>query len=338
MVENSLLEPDEFDDYMNKELNWDGTCPACISSEDGRRSELITCLTCKIIGCERDGCDGYEIDAIKRCIDHPKRAYCQNCRGKGGPSELIACPDCDYWYCYRDLRRCSGRTLHTKPQHSQPSTIRPENTPNFYQKTKTHDTPNVEPCKRCIGAKDAWPQCIECSWGKSVVCKDCAPNGGFKCSAGHIRICDICSTSRLPVVWPCPVCGKLFCQKSCEGIDRCVGCGSPTLCTGCSKLQELSNRGLKIKNTHNEIKNPLVRLESPSEGCSGRFSTTCITGGLQAACENCFRYICKDCSGADKCVDCGKEMCSGCMHDECSCGGYGEKETDRRADECQYDA
>lgn len=105
MVENSLLEPDEFDDYMNKELNWDGTCPACISSEDGRRSELITCLTCKIIGCERDGCDGYEIDAIKRCIDHPKRAYCQNCRGKGGPSELIACPDCDYWYCYRDLRR-----------------------------------------------------------------------------------------------------------------------------------------------------------------------------------------------------------------------------------------
>jgi hypothetical protein len=63
LVEHDLLEPEDFDDYLQKEMDWDGTCPACISSEDGRGSELITCIACKLLGCERDDCDGHELMA-----------------------------------------------------------------------------------------------------------------------------------------------------------------------------------------------------------------------------------------------------------------------------------
>ncbi|KAF9463612.1 hypothetical protein BDZ94DRAFT_1321749 [Collybia nuda] len=62
----------------NQCIEWDanpppaGYCPACFSDagETGSDSLLNECATCRKVSCNKDSCEGHDLDGIERCGDH----------------------------------------------------------------------------------------------------------------------------------------------------------------------------------------------------------------------------------------------------------------------------
>lgn len=216
------------------------------------------------------------------------------------------------------LDLCVGRPLPVLPLPAARNVER-QQPPNQAQTRPLH-APKIAPCKDCVLSDPAWNRCSRSScWSRprgNMVCNACSPNGGLKCSEHITWVCDDCSHAQCPPVWKCPGCEKPYCT-TCHKIDHCVACGTSRLCDDCIG-----------PDSNEEDPTPIsTHPDWTCEGCQGKICSRCVSAGKLVRCGSCQKMTCKDCSGVDRCSECGTPMCEICYWDSCRrCGSFGEKQ------------
>ncbi|KAF8919469.1 hypothetical protein CPB85DRAFT_809688 [Mucidula mucida] len=140
----------------------------------------------------------------------------------------------------------------------------------------------LAPCSSCFQGSLGWTKCdsSRCWSSGGYICPDCSPNGGIECEDEHMWICDSCTSKKHPVVWACPSCETLVCEK-CPDVTRCVGCSQPKPCATCRGGEDDG------------------RFEWDFEGCGARLCDTCrgpSGNGHAWTCNGCSKDFCNECS------------------------------------------
>ncbi|KAF9027106.1 hypothetical protein BDZ89DRAFT_1113537 [Hymenopellis radicata] len=317
LIETDLMSEEHIQDVLDRYplINF---CPLCANSSTSEHpSKLSPCSGCRSLCCLSESCKAHSIDAPKFCAEHPSVVFCKSCIGDGEELRLRPCPveHCHRWTCSRDW--CPGEPVEeTKPDADSSGPPRKK----VKREAQSAHTRRLAPCSSCLQSSLDWTKCDSgrCWSSSGAICPDCSLNGGSECEAGHMWICDSCTSKKHPVVWACPSCETLVCEK-CPDVTRCAGCSKSEACANCQEDED--DR----------------RFQWACEGCGARLCDSCSSSSgndHSTTCNGCSKEFCNDCS-SDVCAQCEGSLCDSCRS-ECSCGGVADSVMEEMAAEAMY--